>query len=249
MRSINKKGQRAVTLTELLVVLAIIGLLATIAVPVYVSKMEQAKIVTAKHEVRELADAEEICGILHGYYVPLCMLDDLPYRSSGRPPRVDDVENTANILDPYLIDVAIPILEQRGNQKQLGSNRNDTPSVGKLYFGWQGPFINFKRYYMGQGIYTEPATPTNDRIAQDYPLDPWGNPYLMATERGLVTLIGQIPSPDVTLEHSFDRMAILSLGPDGTTTISGSNISFNNPSGTDDIWVYFCGAIRPETVY
>ena len=36
-------ARRAVTLTELLVVLVIISLLATVAVPIYVSKVEQAQ--------------------------------------------------------------------------------------------------------------------------------------------------------------------------------------------------------------
>jgi prepilin-type N-terminal cleavage/methylation domain-containing protein len=257
MRSIKKKGQRGVTLTELLVVLAIIGLLATIAVPVYVNKMELAKINTAKTELRELADAEEQCGILHGFYVPMNMLDDIPYRSvsANRPPRVDDVQNTAVEIDPYLISTGVPILDQQANgQLRLNTNKDDTKAVGVLYYGWQGPFINYKRYFMGIDkngayIYVEPPLPDTNNIAADFPLDPWGNPYLMLTELGIVNLTGLITNNK--LDHSFDRMTILSLGPDGSAIISGTNsLTYTNPTSVDDLWVHFGASGLPaETNY
>ncbi|MCX7001538.1 MAG: prepilin-type N-terminal cleavage/methylation domain-containing protein [Candidatus Sumerlaeota bacterium] len=248
MRSIKKKGQRGVTLTELLVVLAIIGLLATIAVPVYVNKMEQAKFNTAKHEVIELANVEEICGIFHGFYVPLCMLDDLPYRSQNRPTvGIDDVENTRNNLNPYLISTGVPIYDQMDHQLSL-SDADSYVAVNKLYYSWQGPFINFKRYYMGLGIYVEPADPDLGNVARDYPLDPWGNPYIMLTELGYVTTQGGITS--TKLQHVFDRMTILSMGPDGNTEYSTTGITSINPSGDDDIWVHFgASGLAPETYY
>jgi len=247
MSMIRKAGQRGVTLTELLVVLAIIGLLATIAVPVYVNKMEQAKYRTAQHEVRELANAEEVCGILHGYYVPLSMLDDLPYRAANRPSSVDDIQNSRDNLEPYMINTGVPIRDQR----TTGQDRltDDIKSVQNLYYGWQGPFINFKRYYMGPGIFTEPANPNPANVARDYPLDPWGNPYLMMTELGVVDPDGFITTTQ--LDHSFDRLTILSLGPDGSTSISGSGqITISNPDTVDDIWVYFgASGLRTETYY
>lgn len=246
MSKFGKARRRGVTLTELLVVLAIIGLLATIAVPVYVNKMEQAKYRTAQHEIRELANAEEVCGILHGYYVPLAMLDDLPYRDTARPDAVDDVQNTLNITNPYLINTGVPILEQQGDQDRLG---DDITSVQNLYFGWQGPFINTKRFWMGQGIFVQPVNPLDSNVARDYPLDPWGNPYFMATELGVVDPDGFITTDE--LDHSFDRMTILSLGPDGSTSISGSGqITLVNPTPEDDVWVYFGGSgLQPETYY
>jgi len=244
--------RRGVTLTELLVVLAIIGLLATIAVPVYVNKMEQAKVSTAKHEVLELANAEEICGIMHGHYVPLYMLDDLPYRAQGRPTSVDDIENTKDVIDPYLISTGIPIndgttTDQESQQARL-SDEADTISIKRLYLGWQGPFANFKRYYMGFDVYVEPPNPDPNDVARDYPLDPWGNPYLMLTELGLVDFDGRITNDE--LDHNFDRMTILSMGPDGNTVYSATTLTVLNPSGDDDIWVHFgASGIYPETFY
>lgn len=250
----KKKWRRGVTLTELLVVLAIIGLLATIAVPVYVNKMEQAKVTTAKHEVRELANAEEVCGIMHGYYVPLNMLDDLPYRSQNRPAVVDDVENTRNILNPYLISTGIPIYDQDTNQHRL-SQYTSIKAVSNLYFGWQGPFMNFKRYFLGDGVYVEPPDPLTDDVARDYPLDPWGNPYIIVTELGYVTPRGVITSQNIQASQSadreFDRMAIISLGPDGSVSaLNDDGLTYTNITAEDDIWIYFgASGIRPETYY
>jgi len=135
--------------------------------------MEQAKFNTAKHEVREIADAEEMVGVLYGFYVPLIMLDDLPYRTGTRPQNVDDVENTRNNITPcYLINTAVPILNQVSAQSRL-EDAESIIAVNKLYFGWQGPFINFKRYYMGFGNYVEPVNPNEFDVAADFPLDPW----------------------------------------------------------------------------
>ena len=252
----RKNYKRGVTLTELLVVLAIIGLLATIAVPVYVNKMEQAKVSTAKHEVRELANAEEICGIMHGYYVPLNMLDDLPYRSQNRPNRVDDIQNTRTILNPYLINTGIPIIEQMTNQDRIQDD--SIRAVAKLYYGWQGPFMNFKRYYLGQGIFVEPPDPNDEDIARDYPQDPWGNIYIMVSEEGIVTPRGELTTAHIQSQETvgantreFDRMAIVSLGADGSVSaINDDGITYRNLTLTDDIWVYFgASGLRSETAY
>jgi type II secretory pathway pseudopilin PulG len=234
-------------------VLAIIGLLATIAVPVYVNKMEQAKVTAAKHEIGEIANAEEVCGIMHGFYVPLSMLDDIPYRSGTRPNAIDDIENTEGYLDPYLIQTGVSIEEQRTGstgQVQL-SQYNSLKSVGNIFYGWQGPFINFKRYYLGEGIYVLPANPDEDDVAHDYPLDPWGNPYIMITEDSYIVDPDGFISSTQFAEHQFDRMTILSLGPDGTSNIGASGgITYTNPSGDDDLWTHFgSSGLRPETYY
>lgn len=250
----KKKRIKGVTLTELLVVLAIIGLLATIAVPVYVNKMEQAKVTTAKHEVREIANAEEVCGIMHGYYVPLCMLDDLPFRSQGHTAVADDIENTMNVIDVRLISTGIPVTEQIGNQRLL-NEFDEIKAISNLYYGWQGPFINFKRYYLGDGIYVEDPNPMSEDVARDHPLDPWGNPYIMVTELGAVTPRGGLGNVLITSDtdgnREFDRMAIYSLGPDGSVvSIEDGEVEYINTTLRDDIWVYFgSSGLRPETYY
>src|SRR3990170_2792993 len=88
------RTQGGVTLTELLVVLLIISLLSTIAIPVYVTRAENAKVNTARQETREIAQAEEQCAIIHGFYVPLQILDDLITDNATRQPnQTDDFAN------------------------------------------------------------------------------------------------------------------------------------------------------------
>src|SRR5262245_24954443 len=79
-KSLNGKprtSQRGVTLTELLVVLVIISILSTIAVPVYINHAERGRIATAQSEVKTIAEAEDACGSFHSFYVPLQVLDDI----------------------------------------------------------------------------------------------------------------------------------------------------------------------------
>ncbi len=53
--------QRGFTLIELLIVVAIISILAVIAVPMYMNRVEQARITRTIHEVRDLCTA--ICAV------------------------------------------------------------------------------------------------------------------------------------------------------------------------------------------
>ena len=70
-----------VTLTELLVVLVIVALMATLAVPVAINRAQQSKVTAARADAKMLAEAEEICAMIHGFYVPLQVLDDVPEMS------------------------------------------------------------------------------------------------------------------------------------------------------------------------
>ena len=187
------RTRRAVTLTELLVVMVIITLLSTLIVPVAVNKAQQARVATAKAEIREIAHAMETCGAIHGFFVPIHMLDDLiddvdaqdrddnNYHTND-PPDEDDLynEDRNNI---FLIDPNRELDDQEGVAVQANlddgyldpSNANHNHRVRKLIDEWSGPFFTPKR------VYEPPDRDSNspEYLRRDFPLDPWGQPFLV----------------------------------------------------------------------
>lgn len=269
----QQRTRRAVTLTELLVVLVIISLLATVAVPIYVNKVEQAKISTARLECREIAQAELQCNAIHGFFVPLQMLDNLIYdrdTHSATNPETDDLENEDQ--DLYLIRPTINLEDQDGSdQLQLndwdGSDQNLL--VYNLYMKWAGPFLNPQRVAFGEEIQQNLLSDSEENEATqfDFPLDPWGNPYRFYSPLGIIgtdALDEDIPvgAPADKLSGSwdtfsdgkittdddrFDRYAIVSFGPNLRTDAQGSGTDYNNTDG-DDI-VYLFGAFYTESSF
>lgn len=243
----KSRENQGVTLTELLVVLAIIGLLATIAVPVYVNRSEQAKIKIAHQECKTIAQAEEICAITHGFYVPIQVLDDVPDTTESD---ADSITNEDSRI--YLIDAGISAELQLGRQLQLGDTHDQR--VKDLINYWQGPFLNPSRVYYDTDVYSSPwdetMTPTDRR--RDYPLDPWGRPYRMYSSVGIVgtgALGDNYDSDTFSNGHltenddRFDRYAIVSFGPNGQSD------SYVGATQLKDDIVYFFGGVISETQY
>ena len=244
----NNKG---VTLTELLVVLAIVGLLATVAVPVYVNRAEQAKIKVAQEECRAIAQAQEACAILHGFYVPIQLLDDVP--ETRDTSNADSINNEPGSI--YLIDVGLDAYTQRTSQPQL-NNVDENPKVASIRYFWQGPFLNPSRVWFDPSRYDnahdERMNSTDRR--RDYPIDPWGNPYRMYSPIGVVgsgalgTSYNQDSFSDGNLtsnDNRFDRYAIVSWGPDG---MYDTDPGRSSASRRDDIVHYF-GTVINESSY
>jgi len=63
------------TLMEVMVVVIVIGIMVTIAIPAYVNNMEQARSREAIHTLMSISEAEERCRIHNGAYT--AALDDL----------------------------------------------------------------------------------------------------------------------------------------------------------------------------
>jgi general secretion pathway protein G len=112
--------KRGFTLVELLIVIAIVAILAVIAVPMYLKKIEQARITRTIHEVRDLCTA--ICAV---------------EASTGAYPVSLAALNQANTLDPwgnpyqYLIVAGAAIGDLRKDQFLVPLNTDfDLYSMG-----------------------------------------------------------------------------------------------------------------------
>lgn len=252
MRAIKKTALAGVTLTELIVVLAIVSLLATLAVPVVINRAREARIAVARSEVQSLAQGEEICGIEHGFYVPLQMLDNIPYVQTGRDgSRTDDIVNDINGNYVELISVDINSAQQIANgQPQLDTGQavSDT-----LETDWKGPFTQPQRVFKFPG-----AAPSPQVERFDHPLDPWGNAYRLYSPEGIVgSSVGTNPSgapatngdmniPSFSngnlsnVDDRFDRYAVVSFGPNGVSD------GINPGTDADDI-VYLFGTLVRRT--
>jgi type II secretory pathway pseudopilin PulG len=219
-----------VTLTELIVVVAIVGILTTLIVPVAVNRSRQARIVAAQQDIRQLVDGLEACAAIHGYYVPLQLLDDQNVYLNELPAGlnvVDSIHTEPNPALLYLIDPMVPVLDQAGNQYTLVDD--NIPRIDDMIKNWAGPFVEFRHVY-------EDANRQPDEqsfVSYDYPLDPWGQPYRFYTAAGVAgssqareentdpdiwgngnVFTNQVLTGQAQEFTRFDRFAIVSWGPD-----------------------------------
>jgi prepilin-type N-terminal cleavage/methylation domain-containing protein len=255
MTLLGNAPRRAVTLTELLVVVVIISLLATIAVPVYIQKVQQARVAVARAETRNIAEAMMVCAATHGFVVPIHILDNVPTDPNSSAP-ADDFSD-AFMTSRRVIRVGRPVVEQIGNQDSLGGSNDD---VVRMRNFWAGPFLQPQRVYIPSGASSNPGALTSAQLARDFVLDPWGSPYVLYSDRGVIggfnpttpgsafpdlsSIESQIDNGLLTTnDDRFDRFAVVSYGPDG---FSGGT---SNAASLDDVYYLFNPVVLNETSY
>ena len=189
-----------VTMIELLVVLAIIAILATIAVGQYEGSVTRAKIAGAFAEVRQIEQACERYRLDVGQYPPSS--------SSG----TWTVGATALAQDPTGTGCGFMTLVL---QHSLSGNAS-----APIDPRWKGPYLNLDREQFGD-LQSNPITATTP-LAMIQILDPWGNPYRYLRFDDYLAMGGtELPATDPFAAterwYNVNTIQIVSQGPNGTT--------------------------------
>lgn len=275
MRVKQPSRRAGLTLTELLVVVVIVSLLATIAVPVYTNQAAKARLALTLTEEKEIADAEQHVAIDIGYYVRFYALND--GFSGDTVPNCSTDSKLGGVYDNgFLHSMDNRQIYHRSNEIFLTTDTGQPPTNGvalfaqliknETNFGWDGPYLNWHR----------------DVNFNDWPDDPWGNDYMFFTVSGAVypppdssnpfeyfpettgaIVTGQGPEYDVSPSNAtggtttvkrrfytgriFDRPTVLSLGPNGLPG-NGTNDTDDGYGQGDDIFYTF-GGWKGEQTY
>jgi prepilin-type N-terminal cleavage/methylation domain-containing protein len=230
---------RGFSIIELLVAIIIIGILATILIPIVANRSDQARRARAESDLERIGDALERAAIDTAFYPRLFMLDDTsgigadttPFTRTGSQAQIIQDSRQYNNVRSYngatwhqnvnqlFVDPATGELVTSAQgfvlRNQMETNETE--------FNWNGPYITFQddeNFYQTFGD----TVPLPDQM----PDDPWGNNYLLFTREGfvlepdgvLITSGTALMPPNTTGAIAapvdvFDRLTIVSLGPNG----------------------------------
>lgn len=130
MRGAQRVGLRAFTLVELIIVLAILALLLTIAVPRYFAHIERTKEATLKQDLAIMRDAiDKFHGDRGRYPESLEELVTLRYIRSVPVDPITDSTGTWKVLPP-------PDSEAKGSVYDVKSGAEGNGLDGKPFADW-----------------------------------------------------------------------------------------------------------------
>lgn len=198
-----RNSRRGVTIIELLVVLAIIGLLATLAYSVYSGHVLRAKITATRVEIAEL---ERACAQYE--------LDTGQY-----PPSSSGTRLAPNPIDPSnqpgegAIGCGYMILA-------LTASLNGDPQ-NPIDPRWNGPYIELDPHRIGD-IYGNPLQPGQQLpLPQVQLLDRWGMPYYYIRSVDYPTFGGtQLPANSPFANQIYYNPSTIQIVSQGLNNIS-----------------------------
>ena len=188
---------QGVTIIELLVILAILSILATVAVGNYSASLNRARIAGALAEIRILEEACERYKLDTGQY----------------PPSSSGTQFAPNPLNPDASGAGCGYMLM-----SLRASLNGN-AFAPLSGHWRGPYIDVDRDQTGtlQGDELTTATVPMPMVQM---LDVWGRPYKYIRFDDYATMGGvrTLPNDPYSEYHEFENpfsFQIISAGPDG----------------------------------
>ena len=112
LNEVARKAKQGFTLIEILVVVAIIGMLGAVAVPAYMSYLDDARITTTRSLIKSIYDACQTYSMKHGGKYP-SQLSVLQEGDDDNPPLLD-----GGLEDPWGNEIKY---ERRGKRIYLTS--------------------------------------------------------------------------------------------------------------------------------